>query len=231
MQDRIAQKRKNKPDSRMPLYNLYSFIYNITIRLSTSTIFMESETNPAEGSTPSMQFARNLAALRKQKKVSQRTAALALGISQALLSHYENGLREPGLEFLIHASRYYECSVDALLGVQPETAGDNQPNGGRAAEAAAVLHTCVGADQMLSELMDRCLMDAVCCLTAVITGASAGELSAVDAIFKADETAVCAWLEQNGNPLRDAPLPHLLNDAYRKMTERIGEMTHAGWSR
>ena len=28
---------------------------------------------------------------------SQRKAASALGISQALLSHYENGIREPGL--------------------------------------------------------------------------------------------------------------------------------------
>lgn len=178
-----------------------------------------------------MQFARNLAALRKQKKVSQRTAALALGISQALLSHYENGLREPGLEFLIHASRYYECSVDALLGVHPETAGDNRQSSSRAVEAAAVLHTCAGADQTLSELMDRCLLDAVCCLTAVMTGATAGELSAVDALFKADETAVCAWLERNDNPFSGAPLPRLLDDAYREMAERIGAITPTGWSR
>ena len=33
--------------------------------------------------------------------VSQRTAAGALGISQALLSHYENGIREPAWPFVV----------------------------------------------------------------------------------------------------------------------------------
>ena len=41
-------------------------------------------------------FSRTLALLRREKKISQRTAAADLGVSQALLSHYENGLREPG---------------------------------------------------------------------------------------------------------------------------------------
>ena len=40
-------------------------------------------------------FSRTLALLRREKKISQRTAAGDLGVSQALLSHYENGLREP----------------------------------------------------------------------------------------------------------------------------------------
>ena len=33
------------------------------------------------------EFSRTLSLLRQEKKVSQRTAAAALGISQALLSH------------------------------------------------------------------------------------------------------------------------------------------------
>jgi len=45
-------------------------------------------------------FSRTLALLRKEKKISQRTAAGDLEVSQALLSHYENGLREPGLALL-----------------------------------------------------------------------------------------------------------------------------------
>ena len=44
-------------------------------------------------------FSRTLSLLRQEKGVSQRKAAGELGISQALLSHYENGIREPGLAF------------------------------------------------------------------------------------------------------------------------------------
>ena len=39
-----------------------------------------------------------------------------LGISQALLSHYENGVREPGLLFVRKACDYYHVSADFLLG-------------------------------------------------------------------------------------------------------------------
>ena len=45
-------------------------------------------------------FNEILSRLRREKGVSQREAAAALGISQALLSHYEKGVREPGLAFL-----------------------------------------------------------------------------------------------------------------------------------
>ena len=63
-----------------------------------------------------MEFPRTLSLLRQEKGVSQRTAADALGISQALLSHYENGVREPGLQFLVKACDYYSVSADFLLG-------------------------------------------------------------------------------------------------------------------
>lgn len=61
-------------------------------------------------------FARVLALLRQEKGISQRKAASALGISQALLSHYENGIREPGLAFVTKACDYYHVSADYLLG-------------------------------------------------------------------------------------------------------------------
>lgn len=60
-------------------------------------------------------FPETLSALRKEKTISQRKAAADLGISQALLSHYENGLREPGLAFLCKACDYYGVSADYLL--------------------------------------------------------------------------------------------------------------------
>ena len=61
-------------------------------------------------------FARTLSLLRQEKGISQRQAAKALGISQALLSHYENGAREPGLVFVGKACDFYNVSVDFLLG-------------------------------------------------------------------------------------------------------------------
>ena len=61
-------------------------------------------------------FSRSLTLLRKEKGVSQRSAAKELGISQALLSHYENGIREPGLAFVVRACDYYGVSSDFLLG-------------------------------------------------------------------------------------------------------------------
>ena len=61
-------------------------------------------------------FSRTLALLRREKKISQRAAAGDLGVSQSLLSHYENGLREPGLSFVVRAADYYGVSCDYLLG-------------------------------------------------------------------------------------------------------------------
>ena len=61
-------------------------------------------------------FPETLSALRRERNISQRTAAADLGISQALLSHYENGAREPGLGFVCRACDYYGVSAADLLG-------------------------------------------------------------------------------------------------------------------
>ena len=60
-------------------------------------------------------FPETLSALRKGRNISQRQAAADLGISQALLSHYENGAREPGLGFVCRACDYYGVTADYLL--------------------------------------------------------------------------------------------------------------------
>lgn len=62
------------------------------------------------------EFSRTLSLLRQERGVSQRVAAADLGISQALLSHYENGIREPGLAFVVRACDYYHVSADFVLG-------------------------------------------------------------------------------------------------------------------
>ncbi len=66
--------------------------------------------------TMNADFSRTLALLRQEADISQRKAARDLGISQALLSHYENGIREPGLAFVRRACDYYHVSADYLLG-------------------------------------------------------------------------------------------------------------------
>ena len=71
----------------------------------------------------SSDFSRSLTLLRKEKGISQRAAAKELGISQALLSHYENGIREPGLAFVVRACDYYGVSADYLLGRTDEPGG------------------------------------------------------------------------------------------------------------
>jgi len=61
-------------------------------------------------------FAVNLAKLRREKGLSQRKAAAELGLSQALLSHYETDAREPKLEFVVKVSDYYAVTTDYILG-------------------------------------------------------------------------------------------------------------------
>ncbi len=64
------------------------------------------------------EFPKMMMKLRIERGMSQRQAAAELGISQALLSHYENGLREPRLDFLIRACDYYGVPADYMLGRQ-----------------------------------------------------------------------------------------------------------------
>lgn len=64
-------------------------------------------------------FSRIITLIRKERKISQKQAAADLGISQALLSHYEKGIRECGLEFLSKIADYYHVSCDYLLGRSP----------------------------------------------------------------------------------------------------------------
>ena len=68
-------------------------------------------------------FSEAMSALRREQGLSQRKAASELHISQALLSHYENGAREPGLEFVVRACDYYGVSAAYLLGRTDEPGG------------------------------------------------------------------------------------------------------------
>ena len=69
-------------------------------------------------------FAKRLTLVRKERGISQKQAAADLEVSQALLSHYERGVRECGLEFVARAARYYGVSSDYLLGLSAHRSGE-----------------------------------------------------------------------------------------------------------
>lgn len=71
----------------------------------------------------SAQFSLKISALRREKNISQKQAAENLGISQALLSHYEKGIRECSLDFVRRAAEYYDVTSDFLLGLSDSRQG------------------------------------------------------------------------------------------------------------
>lgn len=70
------------------------------------------------------EFSKRLTLLRKERGITQKQAAQDLGVSQALLSHYEKGIRECGLEFVARACEYYRVSADYMLGLSQLTGGE-----------------------------------------------------------------------------------------------------------
>ena len=70
-----------------------------------------------------MEFNRIITLLRKERGITQKQAAADLGVSQALLSHYEKGIRECGLDFVVRVADYYGVSCDYLLGRSADRSG------------------------------------------------------------------------------------------------------------
>ena len=71
----------------------------------------------------SQEFSRIITLLRKERGITQKEAASRLGISQALLSHYEKGIRECGLDFVVRVADFYGVSCDYLLGRSADRSG------------------------------------------------------------------------------------------------------------
>lgn len=70
-------------------------------------------------------FNKRLVELRTEKGLTQKDAAADLGVSQALLSHYEKGIREYSLAFLCKAAEYYNVTTDYILGITDSRSGLN----------------------------------------------------------------------------------------------------------
>ncbi len=58
----------------------------------------------------------NIKNLREDNDLTQTQLAKILNISQRSYSHYENGTRELPISILIQLARYYDVSIDYLLG-------------------------------------------------------------------------------------------------------------------
>ncbi len=74
----------------------------------------------------SSSFASKLSALRRERDITQKSAAEALGVSQALLSHYEKGIRECNMDFIRKAAVFYDVTSDYLLGLSESKHGNNE---------------------------------------------------------------------------------------------------------
>ena len=62
-----------------------------------------------------MSFAENLKNLRTQEGLTQPELAKALGVSNGMISFWENGVYEPIASNIIKIARYFHVTTDELL--------------------------------------------------------------------------------------------------------------------
>ena len=62
-------------------------------------------------------FKNNLKELRLEKDVGQVELAKAIGVSKGVISLWENGLREPSMYSLIALAKYFNVTIDELVGL------------------------------------------------------------------------------------------------------------------
>jgi transcriptional regulator with XRE-family HTH domain len=61
-------------------------------------------------------FAKRLKELRKSKKMSQKELADILSVSPSTIGMYEQGRRKPDSDLLKILAKYFDVSIDYLLG-------------------------------------------------------------------------------------------------------------------
>ena len=62
-------------------------------------------------------FKDNLKELRQEKNLGQVELAKAIGVSKGVISLWENGLREPTISSLIILAKFFNISIDELVGL------------------------------------------------------------------------------------------------------------------
>jgi repressor LexA len=65
-------------------------------------------------------FSKNIKALREAKGLSTRAMGEEIGVSHVAISYYENCKREPTLSVMEAYSKYFNVSIDYLIGLSNE---------------------------------------------------------------------------------------------------------------
>lgn len=68
-----------------------------------------------------MSFSEKIKELRFESNISQKVLAEKLGLSQSCVTKLENGLREPTGSTLIAFSKFFNVSVDYLVGLEEDS--------------------------------------------------------------------------------------------------------------
>ena len=131
-------------------------------------------------------FGNTLSELRHSRDLNQRALATELHISQALLSHYENGTREPGLPFVCRVCDYFGVSADFILG-----RSDDESSGLCATGAVTELN------RALSETGDAAIHKAAADYVDCAARKMTAHLTYHDELFLAEQTAAMAEAELN----------------------------------
>ena len=63
-------------------------------------------------------FKENLKQLRLQANLGQVELAKKLEVSKGVISLWENGLREPSMSSLISIAKFFNVSIDYLVGLE-----------------------------------------------------------------------------------------------------------------
>ncbi len=63
-------------------------------------------------------FCERLKMLRIEKELSQPELAKLVGVSNGMISFWENGINEPTITDLVKLSQIFEVSTDFILGLE-----------------------------------------------------------------------------------------------------------------
>ncbi|SHH77050.1 DNA-binding transcriptional regulator, XRE-family HTH domain [Sporobacter termitidis DSM 10068] len=179
-------------------------------------------------------FAHILSNLRHENSLSQKKAADELGVSQALLSHYENGVREPKLEFIIRACEYYGVTTDYILGRTAERTydgvslrcqGDCDRRNADAASLIIALLSEIG-DAPLSQATARYMNYSIFVILSALRSSRRQYEPLFDASFKAAEADFIENARRvlEGGDVREKLSDALLREKYPKQYGAVLEM-------
>ena len=68
-----------------------------------------------------LRFSMRLKELREEAGVSMLELARAIGVSDAAICKWENGLAEPKIGYIVELAEYFDCPIDYLIGVDADS--------------------------------------------------------------------------------------------------------------